>query len=83
MSLQLTPKEVNAIQMALTTMIEDVSAMSKDPAHNWTKEAKEIYLDILVTAKSALDKIATTSGHRVQLDPYKEGDEKEFLKPKS
>lgn len=83
MSLQLTPPEVTIIQMALTTLIETINEASKDPTIPWTPEARKINAEMLSTAQVALAKIATISGHLVQLDPYTPGDEKEFLTKQS
>lgn len=79
----LTPKEVLIVQMALTTFIEDNDSMSKNPNFPFTPEARLNIKDMGKTAKSALAKIQKASGHAVQLDPYKEGDEKEFLTKES
>lgn len=79
----LTPKEVSIIQLALQTLIEDHEAVSKDVTLPFTPEARSIQRDILTTARSALSKIVTASGQRVQLDPYREGDENEFLTKES
>ncbi len=79
----LTPPEVKIIQMALITMIEDVTIVSQDETVPFTPEARLITADILKTAKSALAKRAQSSGHLVQLDPYTPGDEKEFMTKES
>ncbi len=79
----LTPHEVKIIQLALTTMIEDMTDSSKNINFPFTPEARGLIADMLSTAKSALDKIAKASGHLVQLDPYQDGDEKEFLTKES
>lgn len=39
--------------------------------------------EILASAKSAHAKIATASGQMIELDPYKEGDENEFMTKES
>lgn len=77
MSNQITPKEVLVIEMALSAIVEDLSALPKGV---FNKPDEEVQQDILVSAKSALVKIAQVSGQLIKLDPYKEGDEKEFLK---
>lgn len=80
---RLTPKEVRVIQIALITMIEDVTETTQNVTIPFTPEARSISKDILLNAKSALEKIAKTSGHAVQLDAYQDGDEKEFLTKQS
>ena len=72
----LTPKEVKVIQMALETLMEDSKAAHRA---GFNPEAKLLLKDMLETAMSALSKIQKASGYAVRLDPYKEGDEKEFL----
>lgn len=79
----LTPKEVAIIQMALQTVIEDNDSVMKDQTLPFTPEARALARDIQKTAKSALEKIQKTSGHAVQLDPYQDGDEKEFMTKES
>ncbi len=80
---QLTPDEVAITQMALTALIEDITYASMDITIPLTPQARKETADILATAKSALAKIADASGHLVQLDPCKEGDEEPFLTKKS
>ena len=75
----LSPKEVAVIQMALDVQIEDLVATSKDVSFPFTPEARRDIKDILSNSRSALAKIRLVSGHTLKLDPYKEGDELEFL----
>lgn len=79
----LTPKEVFATEMALSAMIEDLEAMVNNQQYPFTPEARAEMKDILATSRSAHKKIALASGNLVKLDPYKEGDEKEFLTKES
>lgn len=79
----LNPNEVAIIQMALGGMIEDLEEVSKNPSYPFTPEARKDQRDILSTAKSALAKIVLASGKAVRLDPYREGDENEFLTKQS
>lgn len=80
---QLTPQEVGIIQIALGTMIEDAEAMCHDQTIPFNPQARKEMREILATAKSALAKIQLTTGHAVRLDPYQQGDEKEFLTKES
>lgn len=79
----LTPDEVIITQMALSGLIEDLEDVSSNPQYPFTPDARKDQKQMLSCAKSALEKIAKTSGRLVQLDPYKEGDEKEFLTKES
>ena len=79
----LTPKEVLAIQMALSMMIEDVEESSKNPAMPWTPQTRQEMKDILLNAKSAAAKIAVTIGKECFIAPYVEGDEDEFITKQS
>jgi hypothetical protein len=83
MSNLLTPQEVTVTQMALSGMIEDLEAVGKDPKLPFTPEARKHQKEILEAARSAHLKFAAASGMVIQLDPYKEGDEKEFLTKES
>lgn len=83
MSLQLTPQEVTITQIALSGLVEDLTAVSTNPSYPFTPQARIEQKEMLDCAKSALAKIATVSGELVQLDPYKEGDEDEFLTKES
>lgn len=80
---KLSPDEVTVIQMALQNTIEDFETVGKDPTIPFTPEARKHSREILITAKSALKKIQSTSGHAVRMDPYKEGDEQEFFTKES
>lgn len=79
----LSPDEVAVIQMSLVGMIEDIEEGSKNQNFPFTPKARKDMRDILKTAKSALAKIILASGKAVRLDPYKEGDEKDFLTKQS
>lgn len=79
----LTPEEVTVIQMALDVFIEDNEIISKDVKYPFTPEARTAMREMLTAAKSAHQKIAKASGHMVKLDPYVDGDEKEFLTKES
>lgn len=79
----LTPKEVTIIQMSLSALIEDMTAVSKEQSYPFTPESRKDMNDILSNAKTALAKIALASGKLVQLDAYNEGDGKEFLTKQS
>ena len=79
----LTPKEVKVIHMALETFIEDNTAMRKNQTIPFNSEARTMMKDMFETASSALKKIQLASGYAVKLDPYNEGDEKEFLTKES
>jgi len=79
----LTPKEVKVIHMALETFIEDNTAMRTNQTMPFNAEARTMMKDMFETATDALKKIQLASGYAVKLDPYNEGDEKEFLTKKS
>jgi hypothetical protein len=79
----LTPNEVAVIQMSLDSMIQDMETVSKNQKIPFTPESRKDIRDILNYAKSALAKIAIASGKLIKLDPYHEGDEKEFLTKES
>lgn len=79
----LSPKEVKVIHMALETFIEDNTAMRTDQSIPFNPEARTMMKDMFETASSALKKIQKASGYAVKLDPYNEGDEKEFLTKQS
>ncbi len=75
----LTPQEVMAIGMGLGRIIEDLEEMEKTPGINWTAEAISIQSQMLSNAKSAASKIEQMTGFACKLDPYQEGDEKDFV----
>lgn len=79
----LNPKEVAVIQMALGVQIEDMEAAIKDQSLPFLPEVRKDMRDILLNSKLALAKIELASGHNLKLDPYKEGDELEFLTKQS
>lgn len=79
----LSPNEIVVIQMALSGLIEDMEAVSGNPNFPFTPDARKSQREILTAAKSAMDKLEKVSGNVVQLDPYKEGDEDEFLTKQS
>ena len=80
---KLTPEEVLVTQMALIGMIEDMESIGGDQSIPLTPDARKQGREILAAAKSAHKKIATASGHAVKLDPYKDGDEKDFITKQS
>lgn len=79
----LLPNEILMIQMALSATIEDIEISSKDPKLPFTPEARKDMRDMLSTAKSAHQKITVAIGREIRLDPYVDGDEKEFLTKQS
>ena len=80
---KLTPDEVVIIQMSLSGLIEDLEAVSGNQNYPFTPYARKQHREMLASAKSALAKVAAVSGKLVQLDPYQEGDENEFLTKES
>lgn len=80
---RLTPEEVTVTQMALSGMIEDLEIVSKNQSYPFTPEARKSQKDMLANARSAHSKFAAASGKIIQLDPYNEGDEKEFFTKQS
>lgn len=79
----LNPKEVAVIQMALGVQIEDLESAIKDQSLPFLPEVRKDMKDILLNSRSALTKVELVSGHNLKLDPYKEGDELEFLTKQS
>lgn len=75
---KLDPNEIRIIQMALHTTIEDLEAGMKSKVV-FNKKATDAMTDMLLCAKSAHAKISSVSGCDIRLDPYVQGDEKEFL----
>lgn len=80
---QITPKEVKATIIALTGMVEDLEAGIKNQNFNFNPAARKDMKDLLETSKSALEKFRNTSGFTATLEPYKDGDENEFLTKQS
>jgi hypothetical protein len=79
----LTPNEVAITQMALSGLIEDLESVSTNPTYPFTPEARKDQKSMLDAARSAMKKLADTSGLEVKLDPYVPGDEDEFLTKQS
>jgi len=79
----LNPKEIKVIQMALEVFIEDNTAIRTDPSIPFNVEARSMMKDMFETATSALKKIQIVSGYAVELEPYNEGDEKDFFTKQS
>lgn len=79
----LSPKEVLTIQMALAMMIEDVEASSKDVRIPFTPQTRKEIADMLLNAKAAKAKIDLAVGNECIIQPYQEGDEKEFITKQS
>lgn len=79
----LSPKEVKVIHMALEVFIEDNTTMRTDQTIPFNAEARMLMKDLFETASAALKKIQLASGYAVKLDPYNEGDDKEFLTKQS
>lgn len=79
----LSPKEVKTIQMALSIMIEDLESGLKNPTFPFTPDARKDMRDMLLHSKSAKAKIDLTVGHECTVEPYKAGDEKDFITKQS
>lgn len=69
-------KEVVALSMALSGMIEDLSASDN---YDWNADALKQRKEMKEAANSAMDKLVKFCGAEKTLPDYKEGDEKEFL----
>lgn len=78
-----TPDEIAVIQMGLQTVIEDIDAGLKNPMFPFTPETRKEMKDMLACCRSALLKVQAVSGRTLQMDPYKPGDETEFLTKES
>lgn len=79
----LTPKEVAVLQMAIKGMIEDLEDAAKNPSFPFTPQARKEMSEMILHSKSALIKIQNASGHALKMEPYKTGDEIEFLTKES
>ena len=79
----LSPDEVAIVQIALKAIIEDLEDAIKNVDYNFTPEARKYNHDMLKFANSALAKIALASGKLLKMEPYKDGDETEFLTKQS
>lgn len=75
----LNSKEVSVVQMALSGVIEDLESAMKNQNFPFTPESRKDMKDILSHSKSALAKIAVASGKMLKLEPFKDGDELDFL----
>lgn len=85
MAEEITGQEVKVILLALEGMIQDRDAVSKNPKYPFTPETRKDIKDILEfsrSAKSKLEKVCL-KGKAFRMDPYQEGDEKEFLTKES
>jgi hypothetical protein len=69
-------REVAALSMALAGMIED---LEKSDNHDWNEEALKYRKEMKLSANSAMDKLVKFCGAKRNLEPYNEGDEREFL----
>lgn len=76
------PKEVKVILMALQTMEEDLSETITNASIPFNGEARQIGKEILSTIKIARGKLIKLTGE-FMMEPYADGDEKEFLTKES
>ena len=79
----LTPDEVAMTQMALSSIMEDMQAARMNPKYPFTPEARKQMNEMFAVAQSAHNKLAKASGKSISIDPFKDGDEKEFLTKES
>lgn len=79
----LSPKEVKVLQMALSVFIEDMDGGLKNPTFPFTPQARSEMKDMLLNAKSAKAKIDLAAGHECTVEPYQDGDEKDFITKES
>lgn len=81
----LLPHETKIIILALVQLIEDMDGASKNTDFNFTPDARKDMKEMLSAAYSAKKKleVIVNKGVAFQLDPYVEGDEKEFLTKES
>lgn len=79
----ITPDETKVIQMGLAEVIESITETMKNPAIPFNPEARKSMKQILTVALSASKKIEAISGVSAEMEPYKEGDENEFLTKES
>ncbi len=79
----LTGQETLTIQMALQTMIDDMTSMATNTNVPFTPSARKDMRDILNNATSALKKIEKLQGREFKMEEYKDGDEKEFMTKES
>lgn len=74
-----TPEEVKITQMALITFIEDNEHYKNNETIPFNEEAKRMMNEMSDAANSALAKIQKSSNYKLEMAPYEEGDEEEFL----
>ena len=80
---EFTLQEITVMQMALITMTEDLTSVSKNVNYPLNPQARKDLNDMLTALKSAKGKIDIAAGMNFVLPPYKEGDEKELLTKES
>lgn len=80
---KLNSEEVLIVRIALAGMLEDMQETYGDPSVPFTKVARIQLRQMIACAKSAQAKFALITGNDVQLRPYQEGDEAEFLTKQS
>lgn len=76
---KLTGDEVRIIQMALISFIEDNEHYKNNETIPFNEEAKRMMDEMAEAANSALAKIQESSNYKLEMAPYEEGDETEFL----
>lgn len=81
--LKLTPPEAMAIELGLARLIEELKITGQNPQINWNPEARQTQREITEAAHSAAKKLEALTGRKVDLPPFREGDQDEFLTKQS
>jgi hypothetical protein len=79
----LKPNEGKVLALALLGFIDLIKETSTDPLINWTPEARKDHREILEAAESLRIKLRKLGFKMDDLEPYKPGDEIEFLTKES
>lgn len=76
-------RELVAMMLGLSTIIEDTKKSLSNQNLNWTPESRKDLRDILAAATSAAQKIEKHTGVKAGLPPFEKGDEHEVLTKES
>ncbi len=81
--LYLKPDEAKFLSMAVISQIELLEDTSKDQNINWNPETRKQLKEMIIAGKSLRIKMNKIGIDTIELPPYLEGDEDEFLTKKS
>lgn len=82
-NLFLKPDEARLLSMAVVSMIEQLTATSKNQKINWNPAARKDFKDMLAAGESLRIKLKKLDFDMRDLPPYLDGDENEFLTKQS